>query len=71
MRLEDFKSIEDKEKVLLVYPAGYQRNWNDGHPTTPNQMAINDVAFFNRMCDYVVANHSVDAGRTYVFTSGL
>jgi polyhydroxybutyrate depolymerase len=65
IRLADFRSIADKEKVVLVYPAGYQRNWNDGRPTTPNQLGINDVGFFNRMCDYMVANHSVDAGKIY------
>jgi polyhydroxybutyrate depolymerase len=65
IRLADFRPIADKEKVVLVYPAGYQRNWNDGRPTTPNQMGINDVAFFNRMCDYMVANHSVDGSRIY------
>ena len=26
IRLADFRSIADKEKVVLVYPAGYQRN---------------------------------------------
>lgn len=65
LRLADFRPIADKEKVVLVYPAGFQRNWNDGRPTTPNQMGINDVGFFNRMCDYMVANHPVDGARIY------
>lgn len=65
IRLADFKPIADKEKVVLVYPAGHQKNWNDGRPTTPNQMGINDVGFFNRMCDYMIANHSVDANSIY------
>lgn len=65
IRLADFRPIANKEKVVLVYPAGHQKNWNDGRPTTPNQMGINDVGFFNRMCDYMIANHSVDANRIY------
>lgn len=65
IRIADFRPIADKEKVVLVYPAGHQKNWNDGRPTTPNQMGINDVGFFNRMCDYMIANHSVDANRIY------
>lgn len=65
IRIADFRPIANKEKVVLVYPAGHQKNWNDGRPTTPNQMGINDVGFFNRMCDYMIANHSVDANRIY------
>jgi polyhydroxybutyrate depolymerase len=65
IRLADFRPIADKEKLVLVYPAGHQKNWNDGRPTTPNQMGINDVSFFNRMCDYMIANHSVDANSIY------
>lgn len=65
IRLADFRPIANKEKVVLVYPAGHQKNWNDGRPTTPNQMGINDVGFFNRMCDYMIANHSVDANSIY------
>lgn len=65
IRLADFRPIANKEKVVLVYPAGHQKNWNDGRPTTPNQMGINDVSFFNRMCDYMIANHSVDANSIY------
>lgn len=65
IRIADFRPIANKEKVVLVYPAGHQKNWNDGRPTTPNQMGINDVGFFNRMCDYMIANHSVDANSIY------
>ncbi|MCU0467952.1 MAG: hypothetical protein MUF58_05065 [Arcicella sp.] len=61
----DFRAIADKDKVVLVYPAGIQNNWNDGRPTTPNQLGINDVNFFNQMCDYMIANYAVDGTRIY------
>jgi polyhydroxybutyrate depolymerase len=65
IRLADFKPIADKDKVVLVYPAGVEKNWNDGRPTAPNQMGINDVSFFNQLCDHMVANYSVDGARIY------
>ena len=49
INIANFKPISDREKVVLIYPAGIQNNWNDGRPTTPNQLGINDVSFFNQM----------------------
>lgn len=65
LNLANFKPIADRDKVVLVYPAGIQNNWNDGRPTTPNQLGIDDVGFFNRMCDYLIANYSVDGSKLY------
>lgn len=65
IKLVDFKSIADRDKVVLVYPAGIQKNWNDGRPTTPNQLGIDDVSFFNQMCDYMIANYSIDGTKIY------
>ena len=65
INIANFKTIADREKVVLVYPAGIQNNWNDGRPTTPNQLGINDVSFFNQMCDYMINNYSVDGTKIY------
>jgi len=65
IRLANFKTIADREKVILVYPNGIEKNWNDGRPTKPNQLGINDVSFFNQLCDYLIANHPVDDRRIY------
>jgi polyhydroxybutyrate depolymerase len=51
--------------VVLVYPEGVQKNWNDGRPTVPNQLGINDVGFFNQMCNYMINNYSVDGKKIY------
>jgi len=64
--IANFKTIADRDKVVLVYPAGYQNNWNDGRPTTANLLGINDVGFFSQMCDYMIANYSVEATKIYV-----
>jgi len=65
INIANFKTIADREKVVLVYPAGIQNNWNDGRPTTSNQLGINDVSFFNQMCDYMMSNYSVDGTKIY------
>ena len=65
INIANFKTIADRDKVILVYPAGIQNNWNDGRPTTPNQLGINDVSFFYQMCDYMINNHSVDGTKIY------
>lgn len=65
IRIADFKTIADREKVVLVYPAGIQNNWNDGRPTAPNQLGINDVGFFRELCSYMIDNHSVDGTKIY------
>jgi polyhydroxybutyrate depolymerase len=65
INIANFKTIADRDKVVLVYPAGIQKNWNDGRPTTPNQLGINDVGFFNQLCDYMINNYSVDGTKIY------
>lgn len=65
INIANFKIIADRDKVVLVYPAGIQNNWNDGRPTPPNQLGINDLNFFNQMCDYMIANNSVDGTKIY------
>jgi len=63
--IANFKPIADKEKFALVYPAGVQNNWNDGRPTIPNQLGINDISFFNQLCDYTINNFAVDSKKIY------
>lgn len=65
INIANFKPIAERDKVVLVYPAGIQKNWNDGRPTTPNQLGINDVIFFNQLCDYMIANYPVDGSKIY------
>ena len=65
MKLANFIPVAEKEKIILVYPAGVERNWNDGRPTTPNQLGINDVSFINQVIDYMIAKYPVDGTRIY------
>ncbi|MFM8346474.1 MAG: alpha/beta hydrolase family esterase, partial [Bacteroidota bacterium] len=44
-------------------------NWNDGRPTTPNQLGIDDVSFLNSVWYYLTLNYPVDDTRIY--TTGI
>lgn len=63
--IANFRNIADREKVILVYPEGINQNWNDGRPTQPNIMGINDVEFFNIMCNYMINNYNVNSRKIY------
>lgn len=65
INIANFKPIADRDKVVLVYPSGVQKNWNDGRPTTPNQLGINDVSYFNQVSDHMISNYAVDGTRIY------
>ncbi len=66
MQVADFRPIADRDKFVVIYPQGYQNSWNDGRPTTANQLGVDDVNFFRQMCNYAVANLSVDNSKIYV-----
>jgi len=61
----DFKSISERENVLLVAPNGIDKSWNDGRQTKSNKQGINDVKFIKQLVDFMEANYSVDASRLY------
>jgi polyhydroxybutyrate depolymerase len=65
IQLADFRPIAERDKVVLVYPAGTQTSWNDGRPTASNLANVNDVNFISQICTYMVANKSVDATKIY------
>jgi polyhydroxybutyrate depolymerase len=66
MAVADFRTIADREKLLLIYPEGTQNTWNDGRPTTANQLGVDDVNFFRELCNYAAANLSANSSRIYV-----
>ncbi len=65
IQVADFRPLADRDKVILVYPAGYMNTWNEGRPTTANQLGIDDVNFFREMCNYMVVNYAVENRKIY------
>jgi polyhydroxybutyrate depolymerase len=66
LKLADFRSIADRDKVLIAYPAGIENSWNDARPTAANKKSINDVNFIQQISNYLTTNYKASAKRIYV-----
>jgi polyhydroxybutyrate depolymerase len=70
----NWKKSRPAENILLVYPDGYKRYWNECRKTaqsTANLENINDNAFFEQMIGYFQKNYQIDPKRVFaVGTSG-
>lgn len=65
-------SIAEKENLILVYPNGYGRYWNECRKFSTalaNKEDINEQAFFTAMIKYFYALYKIDTNR--VFASGM
>ena len=69
--------LEEKskaEKILLAYPDGYQRYWNEcrkANTSAANTENINENAFFEKMIDYFGSKYQIDPKKVFaVGTSG-
>ncbi len=75
--MEQTARLEEKSKsehVLLVYPNGYKRYWNEcrkAASSLANKEDINEAAFFDAMIKYFVDKYKIDRNRVFaVGTSG-
>ncbi|MGA0555610.1 alpha/beta hydrolase family esterase [Larkinella sp. VNQ87] len=68
------EAIAPAENILLVYPDGYKKYWNECRKTAQsaaNRENINDNAFFDAMIGYFRKNYRIDPQRVFaVGTSG-
>jgi polyhydroxybutyrate depolymerase len=68
----EFERLAMEQGFLLVYPQGYQNNWNDCRKSASypaKQENINDMAFFKTMREAIIAEY--DANPKRVFLSGF
>ena len=66
------EAIAVKEKLLLVYPEGYKRYWNECRKfatSLANKEDINEQAFFNAMIDYFNKKYGIDKNK--IFAAGF
>ncbi len=67
-------AIADQENLLLVYPDGYKRFWNECRKASTaeaNQININEEAFFSEMIAYFQKKYGIDPKKVFVVgTSG-
>jgi len=67
-------AIADAENIVLVYPDGYHRYWNECRKASTaeaNQENINEEAFFENMIQYFRKKYRIDTKKVFVVgTSG-
>lgn len=73
-RTTKLEAIAPAENLLLVYPDGYKRYWNEcrkASPAATNVENIDENAFFGTMIDYFRKKYQINPKRTFaVGTSG-
>ena len=73
-RTSKLLAISDTENMLLVYPDGYKRYWNECRKSSPaaaNIENINEEGFFEAMIDYFTKNQHINPNNIFVVgTSG-
>ena len=62
-QLTGFIAIAEREKFILVYPEGINRQWNDGRGR--NEL-VSDVGFISKLIDFMVGEFSIDKSKVYV-----
>lgn len=64
-----FNDLADKYKdVIIVYPQGYDRHWNDCRVSNENYTKyhnIDDVGFFEKMINYFAFKYNIDHQSVY------
>lgn len=62
-----FNPIADEHDVIMVYPDGYKKSWNDGRGEGPAaDDNIDDVGFINALINLIIGDYAVDDSRIYV-----
>lgn len=71
---QKIEEIAPKENILLVFPNGYKKFWNECRKTADseaNHLNINEEAFFSEMISYFHQKYEIDRQSVYVIgTSG-
>jgi polyhydroxybutyrate depolymerase len=66
----EFDRMADRRGFVVVYPDGYQRNWNDCRKNATfaaKKENIDDVSFIRALIDHFKTEHVIDAKRVYAF----
>ena len=62
-RLTGFAARADRAGIIVAYPDGVRRRWNDGRRSIP--APVDDVAFVRQLIDTLSRRYGVDPARVY------
>lgn len=66
----EFDRMADEQGFLVVYPDGYDKDWNDcrkGDFSKAKREGIDDVGFIAALISHFVAHYKVEPARVYLF----
>ena len=64
-----FNILSEKEGVIVVYPDGIEKHWNDGRENLSYRAyreKIDDVGFISALIDHLAKEYNIDIKRVYV-----
>lgn len=64
-----FNEIADQEGFVVVYPNGYDNNWNDGRDNDFSEalrLDLNDVGFIDKIVNKIACRCQIDGDRLYL-----
>lgn len=67
----EFHAIAEREGVIVVYPDGVDRHWNDGRalPETAARESVDDVGFIRALIETIARERTID--RTRIYATGI
>lgn len=71
-RATKLQAKAESENLILVYPAGYKRYWNEcrkASTAVANKENVNEEAFFSGMIDFFSTKYKID--KAHVFATGF
>jgi len=72
LTLGGFNSLADQYNFIVVYPNGFEKNWNDGRKNVSDpahQQQIDDIGFFTILIENLSQEFNIDPNR--IFTTGI
>ena len=68
------EAIAESENIILVYPDGYKKYWNECRKSATSAANIENIdenSFFTKMIGYFISKYQINQGRVFVIgTSG-
>jgi len=69
LTLGGFNTLADQQNCIVVYPDGFEKNWNDGRKNVSDpahQQNIDDVGFFTILIENLSQEFNIDPDRIFV-----
>lgn len=69
MKETGFNKISDKEIIIVVYPNGMNKGWNDGRGEPIEKTKYDDVKFISKLIDTIYKQYKIDTNS--IFSTGI